>query len=78
MLEIKNPQKVDLYLNYDPEKFGPITSIDDIIDVYLQTNLGIVHIGASKEITEKQKQEVVDYVNNNLADRMDDLLSDQN
>ncbi|CUW12528.1 hypothetical protein KII95_08595 [Leuconostoc gelidum subsp. aenigmaticum] len=78
MLEIKNPQKVDLYLNYDPEKFGPITSIDDIIDVYLQTNLGIVHIGASKEITEQQKQEVVDYVNNNLADRMDDLLSDQN
>ena len=67
MLEVKNPEKVDLYVEYDPASFGPVKSVDDIIDVYLQTDFGIVHFGASKEITNEQKQEVADKLNSSLG-----------
>ncbi|MGR8823723.1 hypothetical protein [Leuconostoc citreum] len=67
MLEIKNPEKVDFYVEYDPASFGPVQSPDDIIDVYLQTDYGVVHFGASKAITNKQKQEVADKLNGSLG-----------
>lgn len=70
MLEVKNPEKVDLYVEYDPASFGPVKSIDDIIDVYLQTDFGIVHFGASKEITNEQKQEVADKLNSSLGEML--------
>lgn len=63
MLEVKKPEKVDIHLEYDPTSFGPVSSPDDIIDVYLQTNFGVAHFGASKKITEKQKQEVANDIN---------------
>ncbi|CAK1254089.1 hypothetical protein [Fructobacillus cardui] len=67
MLENNRPEKVDIHLGYDPASFGPVNSLDDIIDVYLQTDFGVAHFGASKEITEKQKQEVVDQINNSFG-----------
>jgi hypothetical protein len=70
MREIKNPKKVDFHVRYDPALFGPVNSPDDIIDVYLETDFGIVHFGASKEITNDQKKEVADKLNIKLGEAL--------
>lgn len=58
MIEIKNPDKVDFHYRCLPSEFGSVNSHDDVIDVYLKTDYGIIHFRASKEITNKQKEEV--------------------
>ncbi|CAK1227769.1 unnamed protein product [Fructobacillus tropaeoli] len=58
MIEVKKPDKVDFHLRCFPSDFGSVNSPDDAIDVYLKTDFGIIHFRASKEITDKQKEEV--------------------